>query len=170
MIEIQQTNVYKDDELIGLEFEIISHSLSYVKDTNDKNTPTIATKQTFDSAKSEETDHDEKHIQSPRIIIKEGPFLFDRLYEYGKYQLKLKRQLEFIDKLKMNQREILFRLNLEKKKQRKLKAENNFPRLEHVGRRIHDTYSRKKNEAGRKLRMEIEKRRKLREIEKRLWN
>lgn len=168
LIDVQQKNAYRDDELIGLEFEIVAHSLSNDKDTNDK-TPTVATKQSFDSAESEESVHDEKQNQSPRLIVKEGPFLFERLYEYGKYQMKLKRDLEIIQKLKLNQREIIFRLALEMK-QRKLREGYYLTSQQQTVKRLHDTYSQKKNEEGRKLRMEIEARRKLREMEKRLWN
>lgn len=108
-------------------------------------------------------------IPSPRTIVREGPFRFDRLHEYGKGQMKLRRELELIHKLELNKREIIFKLNLANK-QRKLKEGYNLPPLQQRGRRIHDTYSQKKNEAGRKLRMEIEARRNLRRIEKSLWN
>ncbi|GFH50121.1 predicted protein [Chaetoceros tenuissimus] len=108
-------------------------------------------------------------IPSPRTITREGPFRFDRLHEYGKGQMKLRRELELIHKLELNKREVIFQLNLANK-QRKLKEGYNLPPLQQRGKRIHDTYSQKKNEAGRKLRMEIEARRELRRIEKSLWN
>lgn len=123
--------------------------------------PTISECRSYTSMVSE--------IPSPRTIAREGPFRFDRLHDYGKGQMKLRRELELIHKLELNKREIIFQLNLANK-QMKLKEGYNLPPLQQRGRRIHDTYSQKKNEAGRKLRMEIEARRELRKIEKSLWN
>ena len=123
--------------------------------------PTISECRSYTSMVSE--------IPSPRTIAREGPFRFDRLHDYGKGQMKLRRELELIHKLELNKREIIFQLNLANK-QRKLKEGYNLPPLQQRGRRIHDSYSQKKNQAGKKLRMEIEARRELRRIEKSLWN
>lgn len=144
-------------------------SLTTYADSHDANTTATVQESINDRVECRSYTSVVSEIPNPRTIAREGPFRFDRLHDYGKGQMKLRRELELIHKLELNKREIIFQLNLANK-QMKLKEGYNLPPLQQRGRRIHDTYSQKKNEAGRKLRMEIESRRELRRIEKSLWN
>jgi hypothetical protein len=62
MIDIHQTNIYTDETQLGLEFEVVAHSLSYLDDTLDTTPPDSNTNQSFDSTESEDSVHDKKLI------------------------------------------------------------------------------------------------------------
>ncbi|GFH53861.1 predicted protein [Chaetoceros tenuissimus] len=76
-----------------------------------------------------------------------------RLHSYGTKKMEMRRTLDMIHRSRVHVREFKFQ---ERLKASKKKVE--LPPLEERGRRIHDSYSTKKNDAGRKLRMEIEER------------
>ena len=78
---------------------------------------------------------------------------FDLLHSYGKKKMELRRTLDMIHRSRVHVREFKFQ---ERLKASKKKVE--LPPLEERGRRIHDSYSTKKNGAGRQLRLEIEER------------
>ena len=81
-----------------------------------------------------------------------------RLHEYGRAQIQIRREIQFIDCLEHNKRELMFNLRLQEKKKREKSSAPPLPPLQDRGRRIHDTYATKKNDAGRKLRNHIERR------------
>ena len=91
------------------------------------------------------------------VSAKEGEHRYDHLHTYGKAQQKVKRDLQLINRIKSSQKEIVFKLRLQDKKKRMKSKAPPLPPLEERGRRIHDTYASKKNEAGRKLREQIER-------------
>jgi len=81
-----------------------------------------------------------------------------RLHAYGTAQIQIRREIQFIDRLENNKRELMFNLRLREKKKKQRSEAPPLPPLEQRGRRIHDTYATKKNDAGKKLRELIEKR------------
>ena len=90
------------------------------------------------------------------ILPKKSPSKNERLdllHSYGTKKMKLRRTLDMIHRSRVHVRELKFQ---ERLKASKKKVE--LPPLEERGRRIHDSYSTKKNDAGRQLRLEIEER------------
>ena len=88
-------------------------------------------------------------------------FRFERLHSYGKRQLEVRRELAVIQEIEKSKRETKFNLRLqERQKRQKMKAKP-LPPVESRGRRIHDRYATRKNEAGKKLREEIQRRNEL---------
>lgn len=89
---------------------------------------------------------------------------YNRLHTYGQAQQQVRRELQVINRIKGSQREIIFKLRLEEKQKRMKSMAPPLPPLEDRGRRIHDTYASKKNDAGRKLREQIERKNEKRDI------
>ena len=90
------------------------------------------------------------------ILPKKSPSKNERLdllHSYGTKKMELRRTLDMIHRSRVHVREFKFQ---ERLKASKKKVE--LPPLEERGRRIHDSYSTKKNDAGRQLRLEIEER------------
>jgi hypothetical protein len=81
-------------------------------------------------------------------------FRFDRLHSYGKKQQQFRREIDAIHKVELIKREYIFNCKLEEKKKR-MRQKTVLPPPEKRGQRIHDTYSSKKNEEGRKRREAI---------------
>ncbi len=86
-------------------------------------------------------------------IITEN-FRFDHLHSYGTKQQQFRREIDAIHKVELIKREYIFNCKLEEKKKR-LRQRIALPPPEKRGQRIHDTYSSKKNEEGRKRREAI---------------
>ncbi len=100
-----------------------------------------------------------KTFFSDDSTVKEN-FRFERLHSYGRKQQVLRREIDAIHKVDMMKREYIFNLRLKEKK-KKIRKKSSLPPPEKRGQRIHDTYSSRKNEEGRKRREAIQRKNEL---------
>ena len=96
-------------------------------------------------------------------------FRFERLHTYGKKQQQLWREIDAIQKVETIKREHLFNLRFKEKK-KKMRQKSSFPPPEKRGQRIHDVYSVRKNEEGRKRREAIQRKNELSAQQRRVFN
>ena len=88
-----------------------------------------------------------------------GSYRFERLHEYGTAKAQQRINIDKMQKDKKSTREINMKKALEKKQMRQRReVVGQLPPREKIGSRIHDSYSQRKNDAGRKLREEIARR------------
>ena len=141
-----------------------AHQTSYNRSSDEYPLPSIEkavsgeTASTYESHYSSVTsvhsqDYDEL---SPCSNSSQCSARLERLHEYGRVKMERRRDLEKKKKRETSTREASLKSRLEMKQQKMRQQVGKIAPIKR-GKRIHDSYAQKKNEAGRKLREEIEK-------------